>query len=397
MTEPAGNHGLDGPLTGYKILELGANISVPWATMLLGDQGAEVIKLEISGGDQTRVAGNSRIGVEGMATMFLNTNRNKRSIVLDMKSEDGQRAARAIAAKCDVIVQNFRPGVTKRLGIDYESVKRVRSDIVYVSVDGLGNTGPGAQRRVYDIVVQGMAGFAAMQATRTTGEPNMINSTITDKITAMAVWQAVTAALLVRERRGIGQHIQISMLDAAIAFLWPDVMTNATLSGDGVRQGASPASVRFIFPTADGHIIVGMFAPAEWKGLCLALDKPELVEDPRFLTLKARLMNVDDMNAILASSFQGRVTDDWIARLEAHDAVYAPVNSPDNVADDPCVIALGTIEQHEHPIVGPYRQAIHPAKFEKTPASIRRHAPALGADTDEVLREFLETDRSPAV
>lgn len=377
----------DGPLAGYRILELGANISVPWATMLLGDQGADVIKLEVAGGDQTRVAGNARKDVEGMATLYLNSNRNKRSVVLDLKSEAGRQAAQKIAAQCDVIVQNFRPGVTDRLGIGYEQIKAIRPDTIYVSVDGLGSEGRGATRRVYDIVVQGLAGFAKMQAPRG-GEPVMVNTTITDKIAAMTVWQAVTAALLVRERTGMGQHVQVSMLDAAISFLWPDVMADASLSGDNIRTGAFPSSVRYIFPTADGHIIVGMFAQPEWKGLCLAIDRPELVEDPRFLTLKERLINVEEMNEALASAFESRPTQEWVERLEAQDAVFAPVNGPADIPNDPYVIALGTVEEHVHPTVGTYRQAVHPAKFEKTPASIRRHAPVLGGDTAEVLAQF---------
>lgn len=377
-----------GPLDGYRILELGANISVPWATMLLGDQGAEVIKLEVAGGDQTRVAGNFRRDIDGMASLFLNSNRNKRSIVLDMKSAEGQAAAQKIAAQCDVIVQNFRPGVAERLGIGYEQIKALRPDIVYVSVDGLGSEGRGAQRRVYDIVVQGLAGFAKMQAPRGTGEPTMVNTIITDKIAAMTVWQAVTAALLARERQGIGQHVTISMLDAAIAFLWPDVMADASLTGDRVQRGSFPSSVRYIFPTADGHIIVGMFAQPEWKGLCTAIERPDLIEDARFLTLKDRLINVEEMNAILAGAFQGRPSAEWVERLEANDAVFAPVNGPEDVVNDPYVIALGTIEDSEHPVIGPYRQAVHPARFGATPASVRRHAPALGADTAEVLAEF---------
>lgn len=377
-----------GPLAGYRILELGANISVPWATMLLGDQGADVIKLEVAGGDQTRVAGNFHREVDGMATLFLNSNRNKRSIVLDMKSEAGQEAARKIAAQCDVIVQNFRPGVADRLGIGYDQVKAIRPDIIYVSVDGLGSEGRGAQRRVYDIVVQGLAGFARMQSPRGSNEPTMVNTIITDKIAAMTVWQAVTAALLVRERHGIGQHVQISMLDAAIAFLWPDVMADASLTGDAIQRGSFPSSVRYIFPTADGHIIVGMFAQPEWRGLCVAIDRPDLIEDPRFLTLKDRLINVEDMNALLSSAFQGRPNAQWIERLEANDAVFAPVNGPEDLVNDPYVQALGSVETSHHPAIGPYRQAVHPARFEKTPASIRRHAPQLGADTQEILDEF---------
>ncbi|CAN5202657.1 CoA transferase [soil metagenome] len=377
----------EGPLSGYRILEFGANISVPWATMLLGDQGADVIKLEVSGGDQTRVAGNARHDVEGMGSLFLNSNRNKRSIVIDLKTEEGRKAVRDIAVQCDVIVQNFRPGVMERLGVGYDQIKALRPDIIFVSVDGLGSEGRGATRRVYDIVVQGLAGFAGMQAPRG-GDPVMVNTMITDKIAAMTVWQAVTAALLVRERKGIGQHVQISMLNAAIAFLWPDVMANASLSGPNVRIGAVPSSVRYIFPTADGHVIIGMFAQPEWKGLSLAIERPDLIDDPRFLTLKERLFNAEEMNAILASAFIGRTTHEWVERLEAHDAVFAPVNRPEDIPGDPYVIALGTVEDHVHPSIGPYRQAIHPTVFEKTPASIRRHAPTLGADTVEVLQEL---------
>lgn len=388
MNSPAQPNQQDGPLEGYRILELGANISVPWATMLLGDQGAEIIKLEVAGGDQTRVAGSFRTDVEGMATLFLNSNRNKRSIVLDMKSPEGQAAAQKIAAQCDVVVQNFRPGVADRLGIGYDQVRARRPDIIYVSVDGLGSEGRGASRRVYDIVVQGLAGFAKMQAPRGSDEPTMVNTTITDKIAAMTVFQAVTAALLVRERRGIGQHVQVSMLDAALAFLWPDVMGDASLSGPSVQRGSFPSSIRYIFPTSNGHIIVGMFAQPEWRGLCTAIELEELIDDPRFRTLKDRLINVEEMNAILADAFQGRTTLQWVERLEANDAVFAPVNGPDDIVDDPYVRSLGTIIDLEHPDLGAYRQAVHPARFEKTPASIRRHAPRLGADTDEVLREF---------
>lgn len=383
-----------GPLAGYKVLEMGANISVPYATMLLGDQGAEIIKLEAAGGDQTRVAGNTKVGVDGMATLFLGCNRNKRSIVLDLKNPEDIAAARQIAASCDVVIQNFRPGVVDRLGIGYEAIRAIRPDIIYVSVDGLGSVGKGATRRVYDIVVQGLAGYAAMQGgIRPGATPTLIYSSITDKIAAMNAWQAVTAALLVRERTGKGQHITISMLEAAIAFLWPDVMTKGALSGEDVKQGVTPASVRCLFPTKDGHIVVGMFSNPEWAALCRAIERADLIGDPRFPSLSERLMNAEEMNGILVDIFATRTTAAWVERLEAEDAVFAPVNHPDGVMDDPNVIALGTIVELNHPLVGAYRQAQHPIRFGETPASIRRHAPALGADTDAVLGEFGITPR----
>ncbi|BBF69996.1 hypothetical protein SBA_ch1_21960 [Sphingomonas bisphenolicum] len=189
-----------GPLAGYRILEFGTNLTAPMATMLMGDQGADVIKVEPIRGDQLRSSGDQRSGVPNMGAMFLNANRNKRSIALDLKRADHLDAALRIAGQCDVVVQNFRPGVADRIGIGYEAAARLRPDIIYVSIDGLGDSGPEANRRVYDIVVQGIAGIAAVQADNVTGAPTTIRSAIVDKATALVVWQAVTAALLARER-----------------------------------------------------------------------------------------------------------------------------------------------------------------------------------------------------
>jgi crotonobetainyl-CoA:carnitine CoA-transferase CaiB-like acyl-CoA transferase len=379
---------MTGPLTGYRILEMATNISGPMGTMLLGDQGADVIKLETASGDQGRVAGHNRVGVDNMASFYLNTNRNKRSVVIDLKSAEGLAAVQKIASQCDVIVQNFRPGVANRIGVGYEAIKALRPDIIYVSIDGLGSEGSAAKRRVYDIVIQGMAGYAAVQAPQGSNQPTMMNTTITDKITALNVWQAVTAALLVRERTGVGQHISISMLDVAIAFLWPDTMGAQTLIGDDIRASATPSSVQYIHPTSDGHIIVGIFAQEEWAGLCRVIGRTDMITDPRFPSMKERLTNVSAINTILSTAFIGRTTAQWCALLETEGAVFAPVNRPADLLTDNTVAAREIIGAYEHPVVGQYRQPAHPIRFSGTPAELRHHAPALGADTDAVLREF---------
>jgi len=378
----------NGPLAGYRVLEFGTNVSAPFAAMLLGDQGADVIKVETAGGDQTRGAGSLRSGVAGISSYFMNVNRNKRSIVVDLKAADGLAAVSALAATCDVVIQNYRPGVADRLGIGYEAIKALRPNIVYVSIDGMGTAGTAAKRRVYDIVIQAMSGFAATQAPIATGVPALVNNAVTDKITALNVWQGVTAALLHRERTGLGQHVQVSMLDAALAFLWPDAMTGITFTGDGVIKLASPAEIKFIHPTKDTHIVVGFFGPDEWAALCNVTGMSELIDEPRFRTLKDRLENIADVNRILSTAFLSRTTAEWVPLLEAADAVFAPVNSPDDLLQDRAIAEAGILEDFDHPATGGYRQPRHPVRFSETPASIRSHAPMLGADTADILGEL---------
>jgi crotonobetainyl-CoA:carnitine CoA-transferase CaiB-like acyl-CoA transferase len=377
-----------GPLAGFRVLELTSSLTGPMATMLLADQGADVLKLETGRGDLMRYAGCSRQGVSGMATVFLSTNRNKRSVVLDLKKPDDLDVARRIAAQCDAVVQNYRPGVVERLGLGYEDVRRLREDIVYVSIDGLGREGPDAGRRVYDLVIQGMAGFAAVQRDLVTGEPQMIRTAIVDKATALTVCQATTAALLSRERTGRGQHVRVSMLNVGVSFLWPDAMGAATLIGDDVNQFGSMATVRYTFRTKDGYLLAAAVSDAEWIALCEALERPDLAMDERFATIADRGRHSVLLNTALEDAFIGRTTDEWLVRLRDHDAIFARANDPTNVHEDPQVIALGAVRVHEHPVAGAYRQPVHPVHFGETPATFRRHAPTLGQHTDEVIAEL---------
>lgn len=229
-----------GPLAGYRILEFGANFTGPFATMLLGDQGADVIKVESPQGDQIRYSTSARGGI---SAAFLSTNRNKRSVVLDLKKPAAIAAFRRLVKSCDVVVQNFRPGVVDRLGLGYDDLRKVRDDLIFVSVSGFGSDGPYSKQRVYDTVIQGVAGIAGTQRDPDTGVPCMVRSAIVDKVTALTVAQAITAGLLARERSGKGQHVRVDMLNAMLSFWWPDVMSNQTFIGtDRCRyhRGRSP-------------------------------------------------------------------------------------------------------------------------------------------------------------
>jgi crotonobetainyl-CoA:carnitine CoA-transferase CaiB-like acyl-CoA transferase len=379
------NSAATGPLAGYRILEFGANFTGPFATMLLGDQGADVIKVESPQGDQIRYSTSARGGI---SAAFISTNRNKRSVVLDTKKPEAIAAFRRLVKTCDVVVQNFRPGVVDRLGLGYEDLRKVREDLIYVSISGFGSDGPYSKQRVYDPVIQGVAGIAGTQRDPDTRAPSTVKSAIADKVTALTVAQAITAALLARERTGKGQHVRLDMLNAMMSFWWPDVMSNQTFIGAGATAAGTIADARLIYKTRDDYVLAACMSNAEWQGLVTAIGKPELADDPRFRTMPDRVAHLREQYDELKDGFLSKTTSEWLAILRDLDAVCAPVNTPENVCDDPQVRGSGIIWNGEHPVAGKYRQPIHPIQFEQTPASIRRHAPVLGEHTEEVLNEL---------
>jgi len=374
-----------GPLAGYRILEFGANFTGPFATMLLGDQGADVIKVESPQGDQIRYSTSARGGI---SAAFISTNRNKRSVVLDTKKPEAIAAFRRLVKTCDVVVQNFRPGVVDRLGLGYEDLRKVREDLIYVSISGFGSDGPYSKQRVYDTVIQGVAGIAGTQRDPDTRAPSTVKSAIADKVTALTVAQAITAALLARERTGKGQHVRLDMLNAMLSFWWPDVMSNQTFIGAGATAAGTIADARLIYKTRDDYVLAACMSNAEWQGLVTAIGKPQLADDPRFRTMPDRVAHLREQYDELKDGFLSKTTSEWLAILRDLDAVCAPVNTPENVCDDPQVRGSGIIWNGEHPVAGKYRQPNHPIQFEQTPASIRRHAPVLGEHTEEVLNEL---------
>jgi crotonobetainyl-CoA:carnitine CoA-transferase CaiB-like acyl-CoA transferase len=377
---------MPGPLCGYRIVDLSTNVSGPLATMMLADQGADVVKVEApQGGDATRAGANRR---GGLAASFLNNNRNKRAIAVDLKHPHGREAVLRLAARADVFVQNFRPGVAERLGVGEEAVRAVAPKIVYVSLSGFGESGPYAQKPVYDPLIQAFSGLATIQAGSDTARPRLVRTILPDKLTAITAAQAITAALLARERSGEGQHVRLSMLEAVLAFLWSSDMASQTFVGDEPAQQEVASALDLIYQTADGYITVAVQTDRQWAALARALGRPEWLDDPRFKTPALRQQNIDERLRLTQQALRARPTAAWLRLLTEADVPCAPVLTRNEVIRHPQVHSLGIVVEYEHPAAGRLRQARPAARFSRTPAAIRHGAPALGEHTREVLSEL---------
>lgn len=373
-----------GPLAGYRIIDATQMISGPMATMLLADQGADVIKIEPPGiGDLTRALG----GPRGMSPTFTVVNRNKRSVVLNLKAQQGLAILKRLIATADLFVQNFRPGVAEQMGIGEAALRQIKPNLVYVSISGFGDSGPYVRKRVYDPVIQALSGLASIQADPATGRPHMMRLIVPDKVTALTAAQAMTAALLARERTGEGQHVHLAMLDAVVSFLWPEAMATHTFIS--TKDVVTRPQVRdLVFETADGYITVGVVSDAEWLGLTKALEHPEWLEDPRFKTPAGRVKYADARLEMTAEVLTTRTSAEWLARLDVEQVPCAPILRREDLFTDPQIAANGLIVESEHPSVGRMRQPRPAARFEKTPAELRSPAPRLGEHTEVVLTEL---------
>ena len=379
-----------GPLDGVRVLDLTSMISGPTTTMILADQGAEVIKVENPrGGDHTRLVSTSRGGV---SASFVNNNRNKRSVALHLKDPAGVEALKAIAATCDVAVQNFRPGVVDRIGVGEAALSAVRPDIIYVSISGFGFDGPYAQKPTYDPLIQALSGLTTVQAGSDEERPRLVRTILPDKLTGFATAQAITAALFHRLKTGEGQHIRISMLDTVLAFLWGSDMGGHTFVGDEFDRETAQSFIDLIYETADGYISVAVQSNREWEALTRAVGRPEWLTDPRFATAKLRGENIDARLELTQEALRGDTSENWLRRLEDEDVPCAPVLSRREVIRHPQIEANGSLVETDHPLAGRLRQARPAPRFSATPAEMRRPAPALGEHTAEVLREAGWTD-----
>jgi crotonobetainyl-CoA:carnitine CoA-transferase CaiB-like acyl-CoA transferase len=375
-----------GPLEGYRIIDLTTVVAGPMATMLLGDQGADVIKVEgPRRGDHTRAIGN-RSG--GLSATFLNNNRNKRSLAIDLKAEAGREVFHRLVAGADALVQNFRPGVMDRLGIGEAAIREVAPDIIYVSMSGFGDKGPYVAKPVYDPIVQAISGLASIQGGSDQNRPRLVRTVVPDKVTALTSAQAITAALLARERTGQGQHVRLSMLDSMLQFLWPTDMGGQTFVGKEVNQQRAASFIDLIYATRDGHMSVSVMTDVQWAGLSRAFGRPDMLEDERFKTPELRDLNIDERLELIQEVLATGTTADWVARLEAEGVPCAPVLTRKELVDHPQVQASETLIETHHPDAGPLRQARHAARFEATPAGPRRPAPHLGEHTEEILAEI---------
>ncbi|MBI4941292.1 MAG: CoA transferase [Actinobacteria bacterium] len=377
---------MPGPLEGIRVVDLSSMLSGPWATDILGDQGADVIKVEPPGqGDHVRSLPN-RSG--GMASMFVNVNRSKRSITIDLKSDAGRRLLGRLVATADVVVQNFRPGVVERLGIGYDDLRAVNPGLVYLSISGFGEHGPYAGRRVYDPVVQALSGLTTIQAGSDTERPRLVRTILPDKLSAVTAAQAITAALVARGRTGEGQHVRLSMLDAVMAFLWASDMGAYTFVDQPVAPEKAASFIDLIYETADGWMTMSTMSNAEWAAFCRVAGREDLVDDPRFATPAARDANVNERLELVQSILLDRTAAEWLEILPAHDVPCAPALRRFELIDHPQVVASGSIIETEHKVAGRLRQARVAARFEGTQVAPPRGAPLLGEHTAEILAEL---------
>jgi crotonobetainyl-CoA:carnitine CoA-transferase CaiB-like acyl-CoA transferase len=375
-----------GPLDGYRIVDLTTMLSGPWATSILGDQGADVIKVEVPGeGDHTRSLGN-RSG--GMAAGFLNINRSKRSLTLNLKHARGKSLLKKLAATADVFVQNFRPGVVERLAVAEPDIREVAPNVVYVSISGFGERGPLADKPVYDPVIQALSGLTTVQAGSDSARPRLVRTILPDKLTAVVASQAISAALLARERTGQGQHVRLAMLDAVVNFLWASDMGGQTFVDRPVSSQAAASFIDLIYETADGHITVSTMRDKEWQALAKAFDKPDLLEDPRFRTPELRDKNVDQRLALVQEVLRGKTSDEWLEIFAREGVPSAPALTRQQVIEHPQIIDNQILFEHEHPVAGRLRQTRTAARFEGTPPHIHRGAPRLGEHNAEILAEL---------
>ncbi|MGY3487375.1 crotonobetainyl-CoA:carnitine CoA-transferase CaiB-like acyl-CoA transferase [Bradyrhizobium sp. USDA 4011] len=379
---------MPGPLAGVRVLDLTGVVSGPFATMFLADQGADVLKVEPIGGDITR---RSRANVDKtgeFSALFISSNRGKRSLSIDMKTDAGRDVLGKLVLQSDVLVQNFRPGTMERLGLGPDEVRKKNPRLIYVSISGVGEDGPYAKKRVYDPIVQALSGFCDIQAQPVTNRPQMIRTIVADKTTAVYAAQAISAALYAREKSGSGQHIQVAMLDAMIAYLWPEGMMQYTVVGREQATADPNDRPDLVFQTSDGYLTCGTISDSEWQGFCKATGDPELANDPRFATPASRSVNATARINKMQDYIGRHTTAEWLARLDAADVPCAPILRRGEIIANEQVVARGLIAELEQPGVGTVRQPKPAARFEVDAAAIGGPAPRIGQHTRQVLSDL---------
>jgi crotonobetainyl-CoA:carnitine CoA-transferase CaiB-like acyl-CoA transferase len=378
-----------GPMHGVRVLDLSTVVAGPMAAQVLADQGAQVIKIEAPpGGDRGRTPGSARNGMSATFHMF---NRGKRSIVLDLKTAGGVAVLRRLIERADVLLHNFRPKVMGKLGLDYESLRQTYPELIYVSISGFGDVGPMADRPAYDHIVQCYTGFADLQADERAGDgrPGLIRNVVVDKLTALTAAQAVTAALFARSNGAGGQEVKLSMMGAAIAFLWPDAAVDRHLVGDGGEQRPSMASFCRLYAFKGGYIT---FSPtdAAFEALCRAFNAPSGA-DPRLKTGAGRVLEVELMAqveqewALAAANID---VEEGLALLEALDVPCARVVSLAELPEHPQVTANGYLRVVDHPVAGDLLEPRPAALFSVSDAAPAAPAPTLGQHAAEILAEL---------
>ena len=375
-----------GPLAGMRVVDLTTILLGPVATQMLGDLGADVIKVESPGGDAVRGAGPPPVD-DGMGAIFLTNNRNKRGIVLDLKAPRGLEAMMRLIESADAFVHNMRPQAIDNLGLDYPAVSARNPTIVYCGAYGFRRSGPYGHKPAYDDMIQAVSGLAALQAVD--GEPRYVTSVVADKVTGLHVAVAVLAALLHHARTGEGQCIEVPMFETLVGFNMFEHLYGQAYEPPrgsmGYPRALSPD--RRPYRTRDGWIGALPYTDRQWTALFEIANRPDLAEDPRFRTLTSRLAHIDEVYAMLGELLAERTTAEWLEAFDAANIPSMPVNRPDDLIDDPHLAATGFWRTVDHPDLGTLRFPDIPARFSKTPGAIRRVPPKLGEHSVGILAE----------
>jgi crotonobetainyl-CoA:carnitine CoA-transferase CaiB-like acyl-CoA transferase len=378
-----------GALAGVRILDLSRVLAGPYCTMLFGDYGADVIKVEEpNSGDGTRSWGPPWVGDQ--SAYYLSANRNKRSLTVNLKTEEGVALVKRLAAISDVVIENFKPGTAARMGLGYDALAADNTGLIYCSLTGYGQNGPYCDRPGYDFVIQAQGGIMSITGPAE-GEPYKVGVAIVDITTGLFAATAILAALHERQQSGRGQLIDVALLDAQVAWL-ANVGQNYLATGiPPARYGnAHPSIVPYeTFPTDDGAIAVAIGTDEQYRKFCLKIDRPDLCEGDRFRTNSARVANRAVLIPLLQEIFRTRTVDEWIEVLLGLGVPAAPINDVAAVLDDPQVRARGMVQTVEHPTAGRIDLLGPVAKFSRTPATVRLAPPPLGYDTADILRDLL--------
>lgn len=378
----------NGPLSGIRILDLTSVVMGPFATQILGDFGADVVKIEAPEGDLVRKIGPGRH--PGMGALFMNSNRSKRSITLDLKKNAGREAFLRLCQTADVMVSNVRAKGMRRLGLDYEAIKAVNPQIIYAGLHGFNQSGPYADRPAYDDLIQGAAMLPYIYQRATGHEPRFVPSAIADRIVALYAVGAIASALVERARTGRGQSVSIPMFETMVAFVLADHLSGLSfeppLDQGGYTRQLSP--YRRPYETSDGYLCTAIFADQHWERLLIAIDRTELPQtDPRFRDFQSRYANIDEVNAWLSDLFKTRTTAEWLHLLEAADIPVMPMHDFTSILTDPQLAATDFFKMDDHPSEGRIRQLAVPVAFSRTSPAPCRPAPRQGENGEEILLE----------
>jgi formyl-CoA transferase len=377
---------MSGPLEGIRVVDLTAVVLGPYATQMLADFGAEVIKVEPPEGDLNRNLGPQKTPL--MSPIHLGVNRGKRSVALDLKKPKAREALYRMVEGADCFVHSMRPKAAAGLGIAYEDIAKVKPDIVYASALGFGTDGPNGDQAAFDDIMQAASGVAALMA-ETVGEPRYAPTIIADKSVGLAFGNAILAALLHRQRTGHGQKVEVPMFETMVGYIMVEHLWTRTTDPEDGKAGYPRvlAPTRKPYRTKDGWIGILPYSDAQWRKLSELIGRPGLLEEPKFRTLADRTRHVDELYGILEQGVAGRSTAEWLEICDRHSIPAAPVNGLNDLFNDPHAKAVGLFAKVEHPTEGPMVTVRPAARFSATPVALGRPAPKLGEHTAEVLRE----------